>query len=373
MRKFGKRNEVKVDPLMYPMCLLGAAGIGKTTIIKQYCEKLAGEDGYMFLEMAGEQGQVAINGLVYEDCDEWGQVIDIVEDIEDNKSTDYKDLRVIVIDTYDGWIQLAEQESIRLYNATNPENRAKSIDAAWGGFQRGQAKAFELMFDVITRLRKVGVSTIVIGHVKNKENTDPVSGVTYTTLTSDVENKYFNLLKKKMAFIALAYLDRTIKTEKTGKKNLVTHKDETINRLTSEERKISFRSDNFVIDSKSRFADIVDEIPFDCDELIKAISDAIRKEIEKTGKSMEQVAKEQEAEAEVREQEIAKAEEERKEQKSFDDKMEKIKTFIKENVKNNMDAVREIAKMTKKMGYENPTLITKPEDAEAVLAYIESL
>lgn len=373
MRKFGKRNEIQVDPSIYPLFLIGSPGIGKTTIIKEYCEKLVGEEGYIFLEMAGEQGQIAINGLVYEDCDEWDHVIEIVEDIEDNKSTDYKDLKIVVIDTYDGWIQLAEEESIRLYNATNPENRAKSIDAAWGGFQRGQVKAYELMFDVITRLRKVGVNTIVIGHVKNKETTDPITGTTFTTLTSDVENKYFNLLKKKMSFIAVAYFDRSIKTEKTGKKNIVTHKDETINRLENEERKISFRSDSFVVDSKSRFADIVPEIPFDSDELIKAITDAIKKELAKSGKSFEQAEAEQEAAAEKREQEIAKAEEERREQKSFDASMEKIKTFIKDNVKSNMDAVREIAKMTKKMGYDNPTLIAKPEDAEAVLTYIESL
>lgn len=373
MRKFGKKNEVKVDPLMYPLCLLGLPGIGKTTIIKEYCEKLAGENGYIFLEMNGEQGQGAINNIVYEDCDDWGQVIDIVEDIEDNKTTDYEELRVIVIDTYDGWIQLAEQESIRLYNATNPEKRAVSIDAAWGGFQRGQVKAFDLMFDVITRLRKVGVSTIVIGHVKNKENVDPVTGASYTTLTSDVENKYFNLLKKKMSFIALGYYDRTVKTEKTGKKNIVTHKDETINRLVNEERKISFRSDSFVIDSKSRFADIVDEIPFNSDALIKAITDAIKAEQAKSGKPFEQAEKEQAVAAEEREKEIAKAEEERRAKKSFDDNMAKIISYIKENVKTNMDAIRKISAETKKMGYDNPTLITKPEDAEAILALIETL
>ena len=373
MGKYGKKNEIKLDLLAYNIVLLGEPKIGKTTLIKEVCEKIGGEDSYIFLEMAGEAGADAISGIVYEDCDDWDHVIEIIEDIEDNKTTDYPNLRVIVIDTYDGWIQLAEEEAIRLWNSKNPDKRCDTIDASWNGFQKGQKKAFDLMFDVITRLRKIGVATIIIGHVKNKDLTDVASGTTYTTLTSDVEKVYFNLLKKKMHFIGLAYYDRTIKTEKTGRKNIVTHKEETINRLVDEKRKISFRDNNMAIDSGGRFADIVPEIAFDVDEFIKALTDAIKIEQAKSGKSFEIAQAEQEAAAEKREQEIAKAEEERKEQKSFDDKMEKIKTFIKENVKNNMDAVREIAKMTKKMGYENPTLITKPEDAEAVLTYIESL
>ena len=48
MAKYGKKNEVKLDILKYNFGLIGESGIGKTTIIKQMCERLAGEDGYMF-------------------------------------------------------------------------------------------------------------------------------------------------------------------------------------------------------------------------------------------------------------------------------------------------------------------------------------
>ena len=69
-RKFGKANVIKIDPLAYNICLLGEPKIGKTTVIKEFLEKLVGEDGYMFLEMAGEAGADAINGIVYEDVDD---------------------------------------------------------------------------------------------------------------------------------------------------------------------------------------------------------------------------------------------------------------------------------------------------------------
>lgn len=41
------------------------------------------------------------------------------------------------------------------------------------------------MFDIIKSLRKVGVATIVIGHVKNKEVTDIATGTTYQTLRNN--------------------------------------------------------------------------------------------------------------------------------------------------------------------------------------------
>ena len=53
--KFGKKNEIKVNPLAYNLALIGESGIGKSTVIKEYCEKLA-PDQYMFLEIGKEDG-----------------------------------------------------------------------------------------------------------------------------------------------------------------------------------------------------------------------------------------------------------------------------------------------------------------------------
>lgn len=350
-RKYGKKNEIKIDPLAYNICLLGEPKIGKTTVIKEMLEKLVGEDGYMFLEMAGEAGADAINGIVAEDIDDWSDLEDIIEDIESNKNTDYIDLKAIVADTYDGWIKLSEKEAIRLWNKEHPDKRADSIDSAWGGFQKGQAKAFDLMFDIIVRLRKIGISMVIIGHVKNKELTDIATGTTYQTLTSDVEKIYFNLLKKKMHFIGLAYYDRTIITEKTGKKNIVTKKEETINKITEESRKIKFRDDNMALDSGSRFADIVEEIYLDSDALINALEDAIKAEYNKNsnGKSIEETRKIQDEEKEK----IAK-ENALKKKAEIDEKKEaELRKDLIKDFKESMTEIREdkdkVSKVTKKM------------------------
>ena len=370
MGKYGKKNEIKIDLLKYNICLLGEPKIGKTTIIKEMCEKLAGEDGYIFLEMAGEAGADAINGIIYEDCDEWSDVEDIVDDIEMNKVSDYASLKAIIIDTYDGWIKLAQERAIYLWNKDHPDKRADTIDASWNGFQKGQQKAFDLMFDIICRLRKVGVATIIIGHVKNRELTDIATGTTYQTLTSDVEKVYFNLLKKKMHFLALAYYDRTIITEKTGKKNIVTKKEETINKITKESRKIKFRDDNMALDSGSRFSTIYDECEFDSDALIKAITDAIKAEASKGTKSLDELESEQKAAEEKRMAEIAAAEEKNKAAKEVKAVIDSIVAFIQEN-KADMSKIKPILAECKKIGVTNPTEITSLEDALKVAELIK--
>lgn len=363
---FGKRNEIKIDPLKYNIALLGESGIGKTTIIKEMCEELGGEDSYIFLEMAGEAGADAIQGIVYEDVDDWDMVEEIVSDIEENKTTEYKSLKAIVVDTYDGWINLAQNEAIRLWNKAHPDKRADSIDASWNGFQKGQQKAFDLMFDVIKRLRAVGVATIIIGHVKNREITDVASGVTYQQLTSDVEKIYFNLLKKKMHFVGLAYFDRTIVTEKTGKKNIVTKKEETINKISEETRKIRFRDPAMAVDSKSRFAEIVPEIDFNVNDFIEAMKDAIKNEASKGTKSIAELEAEQKEASKVEEKRIAEAEKAARAQKELDEVKAKIVEFFTAN-KTSLDVIKPVLKVCKDNGYNNPTEIDDIKIAKKVL------
>ena len=56
MGKFGKKNEIDLNPLSYNICLLGQPKVGKSTLIKEVCEKLAGQDGYIHFDMGKEDG-----------------------------------------------------------------------------------------------------------------------------------------------------------------------------------------------------------------------------------------------------------------------------------------------------------------------------
>ena len=305
-RKYGAKREVCIDPLAYNIGLIGESGIGKSTVIKEVCERLAGEDGYIALDIGKEDGHDAINGIVSAKIPDWATFKDFCEDVIENKLTDYKDLRVVIMDTFDQLLEITEPEVIRMHNRANPDKpKITSIKAAFGGFMAGEDKAIDLVLDKLWELKAVGVSFIAIGHTKKKDVDDPITGESYSILTTNMSQRYFNALKTKLHFLGVAYIDREIVKQKTGKKNIVTKEEEVKGRIVSESRRIAFRDDNYSVDSKSRFADIVDEIPLDADAFIKAMKDAILAEHSKGGKTVEQSEKELKEARKQQEKELA--------------------------------------------------------------------
>lgn len=379
---FGKKNSVKLDPLAYNICLLGESKVGKTTLIKEVCEKLAGDNGYLFLECGSERGADAIQGINYINCPEWNMdydeltnsagLADVCEDIIDNKTSEYPNLRAVIFDTYDHLIDIAEAESIRLWNkecrdSGHPEKCVKSINQAWSGYGRGEKKAIEIMFDTMAQLRNVGVASIIIGHVKTKEVSDVVSGESYQILTSDQQQNYFNALKKNLHFLGLAYIDRDVVKEKTGRKNAVTKKEETVNKISSESRKIKFRDDNYAVDSGSRFANIIPEIDMSADAFIQALTDAIKAEQAKSGVSLADAKKQQAKQDKELEKRVAKHEEEAKSKAELDEVIGQIVEFFTEN-KSDIAKIKPILAACKESGFNTPKDIDNIDDAKKILA-----
>ena len=245
----------------------------------------------------------------------------------ENKSEDYPELQVVVIDTYDELCLLAEKEVCRL-SRLKTGKPCDSINAAFGGYGRGQEMVVEMIQDKLWELKKVGVAFIVVAHVKRTNVDDLIGEGQYTMLTASTSQKYFNGIKTKLEFLGMAYIDREIVTEKTGKKGF-DGKEKTRGKVASESRIINFRDDSYSLDSKCRFSGIVDSIAFDPDEFIKAMKDAIQLEASKSGKSEAELKEEQkrrEAEAAARQaayEERLRAEKEEKE--NADKYFEKIK------------------------------------------------
>lgn len=370
MGRFGKKNHVSLNPLDANICLLGLPKIGKTTIMKEIAEELVGEDGYLFLEMYRENGAKYIEDIVYEDVPDWNTFVEIIDDIVENKTSDYPDLKVVFIDTIDNALLLAEQESIRLWNKENPSKRTTAINAAWGGFMKGQDKAMELFQNQLFRLRTVGVAFSVIGHVRNTTVTDPVTGDTYQQLSSDVSQRYFNQLKKNLDLVAIAYIDRDIVKERTGRKNMVTGADEFVNKVTSEVRKIKFRDSSYCVDSGGRMSQIVDEIDFDAHEFIKAMRDALEAEVRKGGKSVEKRYEENKQQKKELEARVAANEETNKSKKELEAVLHDIMTFFNDN-KSDLDKIKPVLKAVKDGGYSNPKDIDDIDFAKSILAMTE--
>lgn len=377
---FGVINKVKTDIFSYNFMLLGESGVGKTTVIFEMIKKytnnpLAG----MFLEIGLEHGMDTIHGIYGVNAPEWNKEYDpltnsagfwtICEDIIENKNSEYPDLKVVVFDTLDQLIVIAEEEAIRLWNKEcrekgSPEKCAKTINQAWSGYGRGERVAIDLILGTIEKLRNVGVATIIIGHTKQKQIEDTLTGQSYQVLTSDQQQNYFNAVKKNLHFLGLAYTDREIAKEKSGKKDF-NGKDKVVGKIKSEARRIRFRDDGSVVDCKSRFANIVPEIPLDADALIKALSDAIENERMKSGDTIETTIKKESEINRKLEERIAKNEEENNNKKSIASVVEKIISYCTEN-QSDLTKLRPILAKCNELGYNNPSEIDNIDDANAV-------
>ena len=309
-RKFGKKNEITLDIMgKYNLGLIGLSGVGKTTLVKEICEKLGGEDSYIICQIGREDGADAISGIIYEEVPDWETFEELMEDIIENKDTDYKDLKVLGYDTLDELVRLAEEETLRVWNQKQDSEKkpkyAETINSCFGGFGKGEKHAIQIIQEKLWDLKRIGVSMFLIGHTKTKTLTDPVTGQEYDMLTTNMQNNYFNAFVTKLHILGVASINRDIEKVETGKKNIMTNQKEIKGQITESRRVVTFRDDNFSIDSKSRFSEITPQIPLDADAFIKALTDAIKAEASKDGskKSIEERAVDQ---AKVEEARVAK-------------------------------------------------------------------
>ena len=382
---FGKRNNVNLDILSYNIMLLGQSGAGKTSLMNNVVTKYTGDpEAVLFLEIGNERGADAIEDINYINCPEWEMdydefdnaagFIDVCEDIIENKAESYPKLRAVVWDTLDQLIDVCEKQVINMWNkecrkAGHPEKAATTINGCYSGYGRGEKKAIELMIDTMSRLRRVGVATIIIGHVKTKQIEDVLTGQSYQILTSDQQQNYFNAIKKNLHFLGLLYVDRELAAEKTGKKVFGTNKDETVNRVISETRRVRFRDDGAVVDCKSRFANIVPEIDCDADQFIKAIEDAIKSEQSKSGVPFDDARKNQAKHDKELEKRVAEKESATKAKKELDEVVSEIVTFFTEN-RSNIDKIKPVMTLVKESGYANPKEIDDIKTAKKVIKFI---
>lgn len=280
MGKYGKRSTISENLNDFTICLLGEAGIGKTSTIAKACESEFGASGYMILDMGKEQGMEALEGYTYETCEDWKKFDEVTKDIIKNKNVGYPELKIVVVDTLDQFVEVLTPEIIRRWNVENNGRKgfepAKTMNAAWSGFGKADDKLVEVALDRVWELKKVGVNVWFTGHVKLRNKIDPLTQEEYSVLSTDISQRIFEGFKTKFHVIGIACIDRTIDVESTGRKNIVTKKDITVSKIKDEKRKIVFRDDNYSIDSKSRLSQIENEIPLDADELLRALKDAIK-------------------------------------------------------------------------------------------------
>lgn len=335
-RKVGKKNIVKADFGMYDYMLLGSGGLGKTTIVNQIGTKLYGDEGVLLLEMGRENGVSHLDAF-YEQIDTFDDLEEVIDVLIKERTTTFKDTKIIAIDSVDELVRLAEEKTIEIYNeSVDYSKKVSSITACFGGFNKGVTFAVDLMIKTVFKLKDVGYSLFFISHIKEKTLVDPVTQIEFPQVTCNVNKNYFNAIKDKVHVVAVGYVEREYNNLKTEDRKVRGFDGKTRNEkigvsdgIVNEKRVIVFRDDNYVIDAKSRFADIEPKIEFDADEFIRAINDAIKSQIsrqarrEVTKKEIDELAEKQTKELEQHTEQLIK--EKVEEEQKVNDEAEKEK------------------------------------------------
>ena len=308
-RKVGKRKEVMVDFANYCYLFNGIAGIGKTTLAYEVGKTLYGEDGVMILTIGQEPEPKHLGNILSDRAKTWSDVSEMVDDLVDYRNEDYKDLKLIAIDTVDEVFRLAEQEVLDMFNSTVVvDKRVKSIKQAFGGFQAGENKVLDIVVTTLFKLRDAGYGIFFIGHTKIKNKKDPMTDIEFEQLTSNLEAKYYTAIKDKVNVVGCAYIEREMNNLETVK-DAFSKKEKQVGRIASEKRVIVFRDEEYAIDVKSHFEYIEPKIEFSAPIFIETVLKAIKKQHDKfhgesTVEELEVIKERQEEEVIVKMEEV---------------------------------------------------------------------
>lgn len=253
-----KTNEVKVDLASYRHYWRGVQKSGKTTLFYQLMMKLYGDPSYgLELSIGNERGYKAIDGMVYDEAPTWSELMEIVDDLVENK--DDNNFKFICFDTVDELIELAKKEVVRLDYRDSGEKR--KFNACFGGFGEPRRQVQILIDNIMTKLEDCGYGLIWIGHSKIRDIKEK-NGDEYQKLTSNLSTDYDNIFAHKADVVMMIDVEKDIE-----------------DKLIQGTKRYMYFRDNGFVNSGGRFSNIEDKVEFSVDNYIKTVSDAIRAEI----------------------------------------------------------------------------------------------
>ena len=253
-----KKNEVSVDIAHYRHYWRAPKKWGKTTLFANLINELYGNmDKGLLISCGNERGYSALDSLVYVDCPEWATLMEVVDELIENKSDN--DFAILGFDTVDELVAMAQREVVRLEYRKSGER--KEFNACLGGYGAGRKKVEELINSIITRLGDSGYCLIFIGHTKIRDIKEK-NGDEYQMLTSNLSSDYDGIFANKADICMMGTIEKNIDG----------------GFVQDAERYMVFRGDGY-IDAGGRFADIESKVEVSAKNYIKTVIDAIKKSI----------------------------------------------------------------------------------------------
>ena len=269
-----KVNKVSLDFNNYYYYIKGVPKCGKTTFARDLTLELYNKpEAGLLISVGDEKGYKALDSIQAVDCEDWAEFEEVVDDLVENYD-EYKDIKLIYIDTVDELIRLAEEETCRA--SQRQTGKKCTLNSAFGGYNAGRQHITKIVTEKMALLNKL-YGVMCIGHTKLRtiKEQGNLEEFEYQMLDSNLNKDFDNIFGNKADIIGIVNVERDVNSK--------------TKRVEDTKRYLYFRNNGFV-NAGGRFENIVEKIEFTAKNFIDAVEEAIKKGI-KTPMSDEQFEK----------------------------------------------------------------------------------
>lgn len=262
-----KMNQISCDLASYPYyMLLSPRKFGKTTWWRNLVPAAWGDASKGLLISCGtESGFHHLDNLQVEEALTWDDdydeetghrgLIQIIDDLIENNA-DYG-IKGVCFDTFDTLFDIATDEVMRESRRETGKS-CKSINDAFGGYNRGSDRLIKIINDQLSRIRNAGIAVFILSHTKFKERTDPLTGEKYEQLTNLMQDRTYSAIADNAQMVMVGTIERDIASGK----------------IENEKRVIHLRGTS-TIDAGSRFNDLPETITLDPQDFLAAFKQGV--------------------------------------------------------------------------------------------------
>lgn len=273
----GKRHRVELDIKKYMHLIIGDKKIGKTGLTADMAREIYGDIGKLLIVSVGkEKAYEAIDGAIYEEPQNWQELMDIVDELSTN--IDDYDFDMVSFDTIDEIIPMAEAEVERLHTITYKEV-PQSFNACFGGYGAPRKKLTELINELLLKLDTITHKTGVffIGHNKIRPIKTKLDTEDYYVVSSNLSFDYFNAFAYKCPIIC--NIVKEVDTVETGKTEGIGKNQKDVLVAEKRDRFMYFR-DSGAVEAGGRFKNMPEKVPYGAKAYHDAVIEGIKSSID---------------------------------------------------------------------------------------------
>ena len=273
----GKKHRVELDIKKYMHLIIGDKKVGKTGLTADIAKEIYGDiEKLLIVSIGKEKAYEAIDGAVYEEPQNWTELMEIVDDLVENYE-EY-DFDMVSFDTIDEIIPMAEEEVIRLHTVAYKEV-PKSFNACFGSYGAPRAKLAELINEMLSKLDSITNKTgvFLIGHNKVRPMKTKLDTEDYYVVSSNLSFDYFNIFAYKCPIIC--NIIKEVGTVDTGKTE-GSGKDKRDILVAEKRDRFMYFRDSGAVEAGGRFKGMPEKVPYGAREYHDAVIQGIKESID---------------------------------------------------------------------------------------------